>query len=261
MDNELISKLFSKIETLENENVELRTRLDKLYSINKMIFESNGFEFNINYFLMNQSIEYLKMFDLSDGALYEICMKIDCIGFPCMKYLIDSHLDGTYDWDKNPHHKKKYSCCTPFLINIFHHGNKENILYLLDKCIEKDFIKVLVYVEYYGHRQSIHKIMCYSKDAEIVKRILNIYYVHGLDLECKTDDGFTPLMLVCKYGTMQTIKCCIDFFVEKGLHLESKSEYMVNRLEYFLRSNTNPLVNTVGYKYLNSVEYTEFCTV
>lgn len=219
MDHELIAKLCSRIEALENENIELRARLDKLDLVNKIVFKSNIIAFDIGYFLKNQTIEYLKMFDLDRGGLFDICMNLHMINSQCIKYLIDLHLDGTYKYDKHP--SRNHGCTTPFLCGIFRLSNEEVISYLLNMCIEKDFIKVLDLIE----------------------------------------NGNTPLMSVCKFGTLQTIKCCIDFFAEKGLRLESKSKSKNKTLEYFVHTNTNPLVNTVMYMYLNSVEYTEFCTV
>lgn len=266
MDHDLITALYSKINALEkkmccveNENMKLRSRIDNLETVNKIMLENKCITFDIRYFLNNQSVEYLKLFNLTRDDISKICGSISNINFPCTKYLIDLHSDKVRALNTSDRYDKHImQFCTQFFTLIFMRSNQDCIVYLLDVCVEKGFINILMH-QNANRSQSIHHIIFsgQSKPKAII-RILDIYDKYNLDLESSTCQRDTPLSMICTWGSLESIKYAIDLFVRKGMFLGNckTNEKLENILLRERRIDRIVLI-----MYLKSIEYMEFSGV
>lgn len=228
--------------------------LKSIISSMEPIVHNKNREFNIKYFLKNQTVEYLEKFDLRD-PLYDLCHVITKINFPCMKYLIDSHLDEKYELNTPLYMcKNRADPIATFFERIFSECSEEIVMYLLNTCVEKNFIEVLIRKGIYDVRP-IHLVILTENKRAIV-RMLDIYDEYGLDLECVTSSGHSPLSLICSRGIPSLIKYIIDIHVKKGFSLRYEQENMPLEIRMCILSNSLMVSETMSM-YLKSAE----CTV
>lgn len=208
--------------------------------------------FDAKYFWPNQTVEYLETSLLDHQARAEILSKCPILNFPCAKYLIDRYLDETYNWDEQIY-KHRINCTIWF--NIIMCGCRETIvLYLLDMCVEKNFIHILTYKDH-DEIRPIHYLTNLG-NTNVINRILDIYIENGLDIDCMTTSGHRAFELICTNGSCQTIKRIIDIYVEKGLSFEN----VIYRKTFHqcLEMNWNRNVRNVMHMYFDEIEHAEF---
>lgn len=208
--------------------------------------------FDIKYFWSNQTVEYLKSSLLDHQARTEILLECSKLNFPCVKYLIDCYLDGTYNWDEKIY-CEFFTWAIPFNYILFQ-CHEHIILYLLNICVEKNFTHVLIHE---GHHKtcSIHYLSC-CRNIIIVNRVLDICIENGLDICCETESGYRVIDYLCLRETCQPIKRIIDFYVERDLIFDNCP--LVRTLRQRLEANRKPNVSTIMTMYFDELPRAEF---